>query len=180
MDINTLGYLAGVIDGEGHIGIEKTKRNNKARYISPRYMPNVCVINTSKELIDWLQRKWGGSVNVRSKKMTSWRPHWKTCYRWRLNQGRIAEFLTAIRPYMIVKRRQVDLMLRYYKERKSYKKNSYQDGKGHIFNRKCPPEEIAFREAIYRQMKNLNHYDPQRLNEETPQKEDDVIVRTFE
>ena len=176
MDKNTLGYLAGVIDGEGYIGLEKTQPNQKVRQINPRYMPNVCVINIQLELINWLKKQWGGSVNTRNRNMKRWKSNWRTCYRWRLNQGRIVEFLTAIRPYMIVKRRQADLMIEYYQKRTKSITGIFNGRHG---SKSFSPEEMEFRETIYKQMKNLNHYDPQRLNEKTPER-GDAIVRPCE
>jgi len=169
MNQNTLGYLAGVIDGEGYIGLEKTQRTKALkdqRWWSPRYQPNVCVINTNKDLIDFLQKEWSGSVTLRRGNQIKF--HWKTCWRWRLNQGRIVEFLTLIRPFLIVKPKQADLLLRFYRERKL--KLHHRE---HISE-----EELAFRESIYREIKRLNHYDPQRLNEEAliPKGKGDAIV----
>jgi len=179
MDLNTLGYLAGVIDGEGYIGIEKTKPNKNQRQINPRYMPNICVVNTNKKLIDFLQKKWGGSIQQRNRNGKWMKNYYKTCWRWRLNQGRIVEFLTAIRPYMIVKIEQADLLLKYYQERMKPIRGTFQGRHG---VKEYPPEEMEFREKIYKEIKKLNHYDPQRLNEETPtnKMEGDATVQTYE
>ena len=53
-------YLAGIIDGEGSIGIEHLSpcKNRKKSY----YVCRLCVINTDEKLIIWIKDNFGGSV----------------------------------------------------------------------------------------------------------------------
>ncbi len=44
-----LGYLAGIVDGEGTIGFRKER-------------PHIAVYGSSRELMEWLQEKVGGNI----------------------------------------------------------------------------------------------------------------------
>lgn len=95
-DKAALGYLAGIVDGEGYIGrIEITYKNRKIKIGW-----KLCVANTNEELINWLKRI-GGSVY-------QWKPreNRKKGFEWRLLRALdIHKFLKAILPYLIIKKK---------------------------------------------------------------------------
>jgi hypothetical protein len=81
-----LAYIAGLFDGEGHLGFQ-----------SDRY--SVEIANTNREVMDWLLRL-GGKVRKSSRE-----PH-QDCYHWRVHaQLDVHALLEALRPYLIIKRR---------------------------------------------------------------------------
>ncbi len=96
-----LAYTAGIIDGEGHIGIGRTKN-----YFCLR----VEVANTSSRLIDFLHLTFGGNV------WTGKRPNRKVYYRWMISTRAADEFLRSISPYLLIKRNQADLALAFREE----------------------------------------------------------------
>ena len=101
-----LAYLAGLIDGEGCIGIAATfdKRSSRSR----AYFGRLYVSNTDIRLMAWLQEHCGGRVNAMPRKS---QPTWKTGYKWEL-QGANAELvLRATLPYLVLKRRQAETLL---------------------------------------------------------------------
>jgi hypothetical protein len=71
-------YLAGIIDGEGCITIGAGKKETCINYNAL-----LLVQNTSKELIDWLQKHFGGHVYL-SKKETA---KTKTAWMWRFTKN---------------------------------------------------------------------------------------------
>lgn len=104
-----MAYLAGIIDGEGTIAIDKKKhkggRNGQKYY---GYEIVFSAPNTSYELISWLKKNFGG--NITTYKPEGRRPYW----RWQLaNKQKIKELLKGMRPYLIVKGKQADLALEY-------------------------------------------------------------------
>src|ERR1019366_2308022 len=98
-------YLAGILDGEGCITIGA---GQKATCIN--YNSIVVVQNTSRKLIDWLQKNFGGSVYL-SKKATE---KTKEAYMWRvLKKKDIEILLLATLPYLVVKREQAKILLNF-------------------------------------------------------------------
>ena len=51
----TKAYLAGVIDGEGTIGLERNNSNE-------RRSPNISVTNTSMEILEIFRKNYGGTI----------------------------------------------------------------------------------------------------------------------
>lgn len=149
-----LAYVAGVVDSDGHIGIDKSLTNPQRR-VSPRYQPTVCVVNTSEALMTLLQSEFGGSVNTRKKVAE----HHKTTYRWKLCNRMAADFCRQIAPYLLVKKAQSELLVEMMDAIPLYANTRL----GH---KTTPPEDLARREAVYQRFKALNddrRY-PQRLS----------------
>ena len=61
MNKSILAYAAGIIDGEGCIGVYQHKLNPKRGEIHPRHILNVKVAMTDKKVILWLYKHFGGS-----------------------------------------------------------------------------------------------------------------------
>ena len=81
-----LGYLAGLVDGEGSI------------YVRPHEV-RVCIVNTDKDLIDWLATL-GGKVLARHHSRLGTKPIWI----WQVNRRADAmALLNALLPYLRVK-----------------------------------------------------------------------------
>jgi len=99
-------YLAGIIDGEGSIGIEHLSpcKNRKKDY----YACRLTVINTSKELMDLLKYHFKGQYDQR--KLI---PGHKPCYRWHVFGQDLEYALQELLPYLFIKREQALLVLRY-------------------------------------------------------------------
>lgn len=95
-----LAYAAGLIDGEGHIGIVTPQRGK-----GNHYRLQVEVRNTDARLVKWLHDEFGGSVMYVKRVQPRHRPVWI----WTV-QGRKAElFLRSIRPYLIGKAERADV-----------------------------------------------------------------------
>jgi hypothetical protein len=104
-----LAYIAGIIDGEGHIGMVKTQDG---------YDPVVSVANTSKELIDWIMNKVPTGALTTHQHLR--KPNWKIGYVYTISSyADIVELLQKVLRYLIVKRRQAELMIEYCKVRLS-------------------------------------------------------------
>jgi hypothetical protein len=100
------GYLAGILDGEGCLTIGAGRRETGVI----NYNPIVLVQNTSRELIEWLQSRFGGQVYL-SKKETE---KTKTAWMWRITQKKAIEnLLLAVLPYLVIKREQAKILLAF-------------------------------------------------------------------
>jgi|WetSurMetagenome_2_1015567.scaffolds.fasta_scaffold18767_3 hypothetical protein len=105
MDECEIAYTAGLFDGEGSISLV---RQRIARFHSPQ----VSVANTDREVLEWLQKRWGGSIVTKQPRKVA---H-SVSYDWRLTDRRALSFLQLIRPYLVIERkiRRIDLLLNDY------------------------------------------------------------------
>lgn len=101
LERENLGYLAGMIDADGHIGWRG----------GPYQAPDIGVTNTSEALMAWLRDKAGGSVALQRATCPADCPleepghfHRKTpIYKWHLTGYRACIVLRAVAPYLVVK-----------------------------------------------------------------------------
>lgn len=113
-----LGYMAAMIDGEGHIIL--VRRQVKTRNYC--YEPRVVVTNTSLILLSWIVKTTQlGTINPKG----SAKGNEKDCYTWSISVDDQETFLTMIEPSLIVKAEQARLLLEYLKEYRGAK-NSVQ------------------------------------------------------
>ena len=151
-------YAAGMIDGDGHIGVWRQTPREECRWATPRYYVDVDVVNTCYPLMEWLQSHFGGTI--RGRKTISDR-HTKS-WHWRLPKSLILEFLQGIRPYLIVKTAQADLALQFLEE--------WVDARA-LPGKRVPPELLERRDWFWQEFRKLNKgglYHPQRLIEAKP------------
>lgn len=100
-------YAAGLIDGEGCIDIGYNKKSIYNTY--GQFYPRVTVHITDKSVLDWLMGLWGGSIFIRKTGL----PHWKQSYDWKLQSVKALDFITDIKPYLIIKSDQAEAFLKF-------------------------------------------------------------------
>ncbi len=99
-------YVAGVIDGEGTIGLRaKHRRGGK----SHQFNPALRVSNTSLSLLEALIRMTGNGQIFADRRGTGQR----ACYDWALSANQIRHVLPQVAPHLVVKQRQSELLLRF-------------------------------------------------------------------
>jgi hypothetical protein len=131
-----LAYLAGIIDGEGSIYIQKIKRVK-----SPHFDVRFNVTNTDKTLIDWLQSTFGGLVYHRN----GCNERCKDRYEWVLSRKNFDIFSKLIQPYIVAKKYQLEIAISI---RQTYSRNFGSNG--------VPPEILKFREECLHKMRSIN------------------------
>lgn len=101
-----LAYLAGIIDGEGSIGIERLKptKNRKKDY----YVCRLTVINTNEDIMQLLRRYLKGNYDKR--KLI---PGRKPCFRWHVFGNELQWALAILEPYIVIKSKQLDVVMNY-------------------------------------------------------------------
>lgn len=107
----TASYLAGLIDGEGYIGILQVKKGNKAEWFSNRELmlvPVIKVTMTHKEVVTWLKDSFGGTFETRKAHHNN-----RESYGWTLKKNAAIDFVKKIYPYLMVKRQQAETLLRF-------------------------------------------------------------------
>lgn len=111
MTPETLAYTAGLIDGEGHIGISGIKPGGERK--RPIHYLAVIISMCDLPIIEWLHNTFGGSIanrtNQPSRQNGRCRPQWA----WSLHGSNAQIFLEQILPYLQVKRRQAELAIEF-------------------------------------------------------------------
>ncbi len=101
-----LSYIAGIIDGEGCIGLYA----GKSSYGNIRYNAKLLITNTNTNLLNWL-KDTTGLGNIYKNFVTN--TNWKQAYRWEVCPNSMRELLPLISQYLIVKKNQCDIILQY-------------------------------------------------------------------
>lgn len=107
MKETTKAYAAGILDAEGCLSIRKQIRIDKPI----NFASAIIIQTTSKELSNWMKHHFGGSIRFRK----SVSDHWKDSFRWEIHNavhGR--RFLLQVLPYLRIKKKEAELLLKYY------------------------------------------------------------------
>lgn len=136
-------YLAGIIDGEGCVYVNK--RLPTGRRITPGYGVKVVVTITSRVLVEWFRSE---------AHLTSVHGHQKEGnrkYQWMCtwNNSAAEWLLSEIRPYMVIKTKQADLGLELLAHLRTSK---VRGGLGKTVDAK----EIEYRDSVKREIAFLN------------------------
>ena len=108
-----LGYIAGFLDGEGHITIMRSYPG-RARYKMGFHSIQTVLANNKVKVLEWIQMRIGGNIYCQENQDGN-RGNRKTNYRLVLSGQKSREFLMTIAPYVLIKGEQVALALEYLK-----------------------------------------------------------------
>jgi len=114
-----LGYFIALTEGEGGVGISKCKSKYQSQGF--QLQPYIAITNTSLDLLKEVQCVFKGQYGIPCyiKKMSGRKDkRWKQCYVLifgRLNV--IYSLLMMMKPHLIVKRKQAELMIQFCKSR---------------------------------------------------------------
>jgi len=99
-------YAAGILDGEGSIGIGHNIRNPT----KPVYWIVIDVSMSEKGLVvlQWLRKNFGGSISNQRQQTERWS---LTCS-WRIFGDPALKLLRRVRPYLLLKSEQADIAIR--------------------------------------------------------------------
>jgi hypothetical protein len=125
-------YIAGIVDGEGSIGLWRHHKNET-------HSPNVTIANNNLDLLKWIQLRVGGVIVSKKKRQI----HHANSYAWSLRMDKAISFLNEIKVYLIVKKQQADLITT------EYKKVTHRSGK-------YTSEMLAKKEELVAKIRKLN------------------------
>lgn len=133
-------YLAGLIDGEGCISIRRCKQG---KFIY--YKPMIEVGMTDKGPIELLEKNFGNSawyeiIPTGKRKLI--------CHKWRVTGTRCLPILNAILPYLIVKKKQAEIVIKLV---------ARIFPRGIHFTPKTRSIEYRARTTLYKKMKSINN-----------------------
>ena len=146
-----LAYLAGIIDGEGSLCIYRVNPATYNRYQTPNFRSVLNISNTKKELFDWIKYHFGNLNKSKKHKRSIFKKnstHERWIYEWVVQGHRLVDICTQVLPYLVLKRRQCELILEFRK--------TYENQKGCGAHSPLNPEIIAIREDIRVEMCRLN------------------------
>lgn len=146
MEPTTLAYLAGLIDGEGYIGIKKAHRKDA---VSAIYHERIQVRMVHEGAIKLLADTLGGNYYLEKPHIANGRP----LYCWQASDLLASRILEAVLPYLIVKRESALNVLRL-RESKSDPLARLRGGPKQ--KRLMHPDALALRESLYLRGKELN------------------------
>lgn len=114
-----LAYLAGILDGEGCITLAKVYRKDN-RNKNPKFVEEcwgqVCIAWTDKkeqkEYLEELKKEFGGYYALFKSRAINGKGN--DFVYWRLVSNKSAEFLKLVIPYLRVKKRQAEIVIRMH------------------------------------------------------------------
>jgi hypothetical protein len=155
MKNRSYAYMAGILDGEGCLGIYAShykpgyfrtykKRNSEisTRRVSlrPLYGCRIQVTNCDRRLMDWIVDRFGGTVHNNGRREGIAKTAWK----WLLCGHKAQEkLLLGVLPYLVLKREQALILLEFIRMNGEYdpaKRQVFVD-RLKILNRRGVPQE---------------------------------------
>lgn len=143
-------YLAGFVDAEGCLMVARLNGRDHGR---PRYRARVSVGNTNRAVLEDLQRAYGGILVNQLSRKAGWKHAYQLVWAGRM----VEQVLTVIMPHLRLKRKQAAVLRQFLR----HKKRTRQGRRGSYFA-PLPDEVVAFREGLYRRMRELNAKGPPR------------------
>lgn len=161
-------YLAGLIDGEGSFVIQKTaveKIAKSCKSKTTKYLAYFCIGMVDKAPLELIQETIG-SGKVYEERVPERRSIWRIRFAGRI---KLMPFIKNLLPYLIVKKKQAELMLEFC-ENWSSPKN--ENGK----RAQVSEKELQRREDAYLKMRKLNAVGAAATTKSRSIREDEAIV----
>lgn len=157
-------YIAGLIDGEGCISLNKQTRK-KTGFVN--YFPYISIANKNLEILKWIEEITGlGKIRrltppPPSKRTEKWRQRpwtWSNCYTYGVNNhASCYRFCIDIGPYMKIKKEHIDLLLEFLEIKASKDPSGcIRDEETGLFIRRLPTEITDREHEIYKNFRELN------------------------
>lgn len=143
-----LAHLAGLIEGEACITINKSPEN-KNRTHSPMYRLVIRLTNTDEKMINFCVDEFGGTKRKnKRRKNTKKGGLWKQQWMWDLSVRDSYNLLKRLLPYLICKLDQAELGIEFYE--KCYLRSAYRNGG-------VPHWMTKKREEYFQKIKAMHH-----------------------
>ncbi len=147
----TVQYIAGLFDGEGWILITRTTSNKEMK--SPAFYLRVGIEMTNFEVLNNICNKYGGHIYTRPVKRAVNR---KITHTWYLDGKKSINFLTDIKEFLIIKKKQAEIAIDYQNHVGCFTKDNHHSG------RQLTNEEIIYREKVVQEIRSLNSFNALR------------------
>ncbi len=146
-----IAWLAGFIDGEGYIGIERQrKKETNKQSASLLYHPYLIIANSNYNVLEFIKKciGYGHIYEVKRKKSKSHHKNEKPGFQYKLTKmDKLGPLLDTLRPYLHLKQQQCDLLLNFINLRKNAKR---------IYGPYRGVTSYTIEEEIYQKLRILN------------------------
>jgi hypothetical protein len=160
-----VGYLAGIIDGEGSISLKKVKPNAKRKTKNPTYEGAITLGMVEKRIIELFVERYGGTYRIERV------PNRQPIYRYaKVGTKGVLPILEELAPYLIEKRERAEVLMEYYKSINTERNRV----NGKVVQ--MTDEELSLREDFYQKMKELNAKKAPATTNREDTRESEVIV----
>jgi len=159
-------YIAGIIDGEGSIRINKsfTPRTIAVHRVkSPVYNAQINLGMVDKEIPDLLKDTFGG--NVREERVPGMRSIWRYSL---TGRNQLIDVLNNLLPYLRIKRKHAEVVIDFCQNWKT----------PHIRRNGTDPQEILRREDAFQEIRKLNLVGAAAEAKQEDIREDEAMVRS--
>lgn len=106
-----LAYLAGVLDSDGYITVNRTTRNKAGGRKQVCHTAKVGIAGTRRQPHDFAASLFGGSVFAYEPK----NPAHRTQFQWQVSGRMAVPILRSVRPFLLIKGPQADLAIELQK-----------------------------------------------------------------
>ena len=150
-------YIAGIIDGEGYVGIRKSTwgmRNGKCK--NPTYSERIQIKMQSKKIIELFKNTFGGHIH-QDKKIYQSKNGFKTnlpMWVYSATDKIASEIAKKVLPYVIEKKEQIKCILRLRKNKETKLAKIRGSSKGTQMDKSI----LEYRDKLCQVVKDLNHH----------------------
>jgi len=163
MDIGAVAYCAGLIDGEGYVGIKRTKAYRVQARATPGYHARISIRMVNEAAIRFLAETLGGWYWAEKAHLANGRPF----FAYQATDEAAARILRAVLPYLLVKREAAETVLALRDLQATSRQHrtkvvgtrSFPNQHGAVRtveNRALSDEYVARCDALYERCKELN------------------------
>lgn len=145
-----IAYAAGIIDGEGYIGIKVYKPGGSNGTINYTYLPRIVIKMNSGQIMDLFLSMFGGAVNLVPQRDSGYFPG----FVWELTGSKATKVLKQLLPFLRTKKKQAEAAIRLQSRIDVGKKRRL--GKPH--GNPLSDNEVMIRKTIHEEVKHLNKY----------------------
>lgn len=145
-----IAYAAGIIDGEGYIGIKVYKPNKNNGTINYTYLPRIVIKMNSGQIMDFFRSMFGGAVNLTPQKDSGYFPG----FVWELTGSSATKVLKQLLPFLRTKKKQAEAAIRLQSRIDVGIKKRIGNKHGNPLS----ANEVAIRKKIHEEVKHLNKY----------------------
>ncbi len=151
-----LAYAAGVIDSDGSIGIQRETYAMRVLRTAtqPTFSERVTIRQIEPEAVDFLHEHFGGSRGLIRYRGT--RLNRQPLHSLVFGDRRASQLLSAVLPYLRIKRRQAELCLELRRLKDASRQARFAYGRGHRGGGKRPEHLTAAMEAVRTEVMRLN------------------------
>jgi len=136
-------YLAGLLDGEGYVGIKKTQHRKDC--INPQYHERIQIRMVEEKAIKLFKETFGGNYYQETEHSKYSK---KPLYCYQASDKLAAEIIIILLPFILIKKRQAEFILRLRKNKENPKSKNW---------RTITPCSLAYREKLYQKIKTIHN-----------------------